>query len=71
MDTRPIRTDEDHIVALQEIERLWGAEPGSAEGDKLDVLATLVERYEESRFPLPAADPVAVINAVMAERGIT
>ena len=71
MEIHPIRTDEDHTEALREIERLWGAEPGSPEGDKLDVLATLVERYEESRFPLPVADPVAVITAVMAERGYT
>ena len=61
MEIHPIRTDEDHTEALREIERLWGAEPGSPEGDKLDVLATLVERYEESRFPLPVADPVAVM----------
>ena len=71
MDIRPIRNDEDHRQALQEIERLWGAEMGSEEGDKLDVLATLVERYEEARFPLPVADPVDVITAVMAERGYT
>lgn len=71
MDIRPIRTDEDHTTALREIEALWGAEPGSADGDRLDVLATLVERYEETRYPLPEADPVAVIAEVMANRGYT
>ncbi len=71
MDIRPIRTEEDHVAALGEIERLWGAEQSSPEGDKLEVLATLVERYEEEHFPLPAADPVDVITEVMAARGYT
>jgi HTH-type transcriptional regulator / antitoxin HigA len=71
MDIRPIRNDEDHETALREIERLWGAAPGSPDGDRLDVLATLVDRYEEERFPLPAADPVAVIRHVMDAKGYT
>ena len=71
MDIRPILTDADHKEALREIERLWGAEPGTPEGDKLDVLATLVDRYEEVRFPMPAADPVEVIVQVMEDRGYT
>ncbi len=50
MEIRPIRTDEDHKAALVEINRLWGASVGSPEGDRLDVLGTLVERYEETRW---------------------
>jgi HTH-type transcriptional regulator/antitoxin HigA len=65
MDIRPIRNDDDHATALREIERLWGAAPGTPEGDILDVLATLVDRYEEARFPLPETDPVEVIEAYM------
>lgn len=49
MDIRPIRNDEDHAAALREIEQLWGAETGTAEGDRLDVLVTLVEAYEDRR----------------------
>ncbi len=71
MDIRPIQTDADHTQALREIERLWGAPPGTPDGDKLDVLATLVERYEETRFPIPTADPVEVIVQVMRDRGYT
>ena len=71
MDIRPIRTDDDHMAALRQIEHLWGAAPGSPEGDVLDVLATLVERYEEERFPLPVVDPVDVIIEVMEARGYT
>ena len=55
MEIRPIRTPEDHRAALAEIERLWNAAPGSDDGDRLDVLATLVERYEALHFPIPSA----------------
>ena len=43
MEIRPIRTDKDHRAALSEIEKLWGASSGTPEGDKLDILVTLVE----------------------------
>lgn len=70
MDIRPIRTAADHAEALKEIERLWGAPEGSAEGDRLDVLATLVEAYENRRWPIPnSADPVAVLEYAIAEMG--
>jgi HTH-type transcriptional regulator/antitoxin HigA len=49
MEIHSIRNDEDHAAALREIEKLWGAAAGTEEGDKLDILATLVEKYEESR----------------------
>ena len=51
MQIRPIRTDKDHRAALAEIEKLWGASSGTPEGDKLDILVTLVETYEERRWP--------------------
>ena len=61
MQIRPIRTDKDHRAALAEIEKLWGASIGTPEGDKLDILVTLVETYEDSRWPLKGRrrfDPV-------------
>jgi HTH-type transcriptional regulator / antitoxin HigA len=69
MEIRPIRTDDDHKAALVEIDRLWGAPAGSPEGDRLDVLATLVERYEDTRWPIPAASPVEVLKFVMEQNG--
>lgn len=69
MTVRPIRTDEDHRRALAEIEALWDAAPGSPEADRLDVMATLVERYESERYPLAAADPVEAIRSHMAWTG--
>ncbi|WP_371425275.1 type II toxin-antitoxin system HigA family antitoxin [Tardiphaga sp.] len=72
MDIRPIRNDDDHMAALREIERLWGAATGTDDGDKLDVLATLVEKYEETRWPsVDAADPVDLLTYAIDELGHT
>ncbi|MGM4886449.1 helix-turn-helix domain-containing protein [Tardiphaga sp. 20_F10_N6_6] len=72
MDIRPIRNDDDHMAALREIERLWGAATGTDDGDKLDVLATLVEKYEETRWPsVDASDPVDLLNYAIDELGHT
>lgn len=71
MDIRPIRTDADHEAALREIEALWGADEGSEAGDRLDVLATLVEAYEARRWPIEPLDPVRAIEAAMAMNGYT
>lgn len=46
MEIHPIRNDDDHAAAIREIERLWGAAAGTEEGDKLDILATLVENMK-------------------------
>lgn len=67
----PIYTDEDHETALREIEQLWQAEPGTPEGDRLDILVTLVEAYEKEHFPIPAPDPIDMIEFVMEQRGLT
>lgn len=68
-DIRPIRTEEDHAAALGEIERLWGAEEGTPEGDRLDILVTLVEAYEDQRWPIQEVDPVEAIETAMAYEG--
>lgn len=69
MHIRPIRTDKDHEAALREIENLWGAGEGSEEGDRLDVLVTLVEVYESRRWPIEPLDPVRAIEAAMEING--
>jgi HTH-type transcriptional regulator / antitoxin HigA len=74
MDIRPIRTDNDHRVALAEIERLWGAAAGTADGDKLDILTMLVEAYEDRHWPLHNRrrfDPVDVLHYAIDELGHT
>lgn len=55
MNIRPIRTDADHRAALEEIELLWNAPEGSEDRDKLDILVTLVEKFEEGRWPVEQA----------------
>lgn len=71
MEIRPIRNDADHARALKEIGRLWGAKKGTADGDRLDVLATLVDAYENSRWPIDAPHPVEAIKAHMEMTGRT
>jgi len=67
----PVRTDADHSQAMAEIERLWGAAEGTRESDRLDVLLTLVDAYETSRWPIAAPDPVAAIVFRMEQQGLT
>lgn len=59
-ELKPIRTEADYHAAMAEIEGLWGAKSGTAKGDRLDVLATLVEAYEVKQYPL---DPIEAIRA--------
>ena len=69
MEIKPIRTDADHEAALRAIEALWGAPDDTPESDRLDVLATLVEAYEDARWPLEDLDPVEAIEAAMTHEG--
>ncbi len=71
MDIRPIRTKADHRRALKEIEGLMGARRGTPEGDRLDVLTTLVEAYEAKHYPLDLPDPVEAIKYHMEQRGLS
>lgn len=68
---KPIRSDADHAAAVAEIEALWEAEPGTPEHDRLEVLGTLVDAYEASRWPIEAPDPVEAIKARMEASGYT
>jgi HTH-type transcriptional regulator / antitoxin HigA len=70
MDIRPIRTEADYEAALAEIERLFDAAPHTPEGDRLEVLATLVEAYEEQHYILPAPDPIEALTYHMESRGL-
>jgi HTH-type transcriptional regulator/antitoxin HigA len=70
MEIKPIRTEEDYEAALAEVERLWGAEPGTPDGDRFEVLFTLVEAYEEKQYPILPPDPVEAIKYYMDSRGL-
>lgn len=71
MKIKPIRTKRDYEAALRTIESLMHAKRNTPEGDKLDVLVTLVEAYEAKQFPLDLPDPVAAIKFVMEQRDLT
>ena len=71
MDTRPIKTDADCRAALTDIENLMMAEPDTVEGEKLDILVTLVEAYEAKHFPMDLPDPVEAIKFEMERKGLT
>ncbi len=55
MEQKPIESDADHEAALEEIESLWNAEVGTSDGNRLEILITLVEAYEAAQFPIPGA----------------
>jgi HTH-type transcriptional regulator/antitoxin HigA len=69
MQLKPIKTKADHEEALKEIERLWGAEEGTAEGDRLDIFITLVEAYEEAHFLMDMPDPIEAIKFRLEQQG--
>lgn len=71
MDIKPIRTDADHKAALGEIDTLMTAEFGTPEGDRLDILVTLVEAYENKHFPIDLPDPVEAIKFRLEQSGLT
>lgn len=71
MEIKPIKSKSDHRAALREIETLMTARSGTAEGDRLDVLATLVEAYEARHFPMDLPDPVEAIKFTMEQQGLT
>ncbi len=71
MEIRPIRTERDYRAALADIETLMSAEADTPDGEKLDVLVTLVEAYESKHFPLDYPDPVEAIKFRMDQMGLT
>src|SRR5688500_13431893 len=70
-ELKPIRSEGDYQVALVELERLWGARAGTPEGDRLDVLATLIDAYEAVHHPIDPPDPVESILFRMEQQGLT
>lgn len=71
MDIKPIRSQEDLTAAFARIEQLWGADIGSPEGDELEILALLIEKYEDEHYPMPPSDPIEAIKFRMDQQGLT
>ncbi len=70
-ELKPIRTKADYKDALAEAERLWGAKSGTPKGDRLDVLATLIDAFEAQHYPMDPPDPIEAIQFRMEQQGLT
>ena len=68
---KPIRTEKDYRRALTEAQKLWGARLGTPAGDRLDVLATLIDAYEAAHDPIDPPDPIAAIKFRLEQQGLT
>ena len=73
MEIRPIKTAVDHAAVLQEISALMAADPAldTPDGDRLDVLVTLVQAYEAKHFPIELPDAIEAIKFRMEQQGLT
>lgn len=71
MNIKPIKTKADYRATLKEVEALMGAKVNTADGERLDVLVTLIEAYERKHFPLDLPDPVEAIKFQMDQKGLT
>ena len=71
IDVKPIRSAADHRAAMAEVKRLWGAKNGTPNGDRLDVLATLIDAYEAQHEPIDHPDPIEAIRFRMEQQGLT
>jgi HTH-type transcriptional regulator/antitoxin HigA len=69
-EIRPIRSEADYEAALAEVERLWGAGSGTPEGDRLDVLVTLIDAYESEHHAIDPPDPIEAIKFRMEQQGL-
>ena len=71
MEIRPIKTKADYKAALKEVETLMSAEPGSKDGDRLEVMVILIEAYERVHYPIDFPDPIEAIKFHMEQQGLT
>ena len=70
-EIKPIRSEADYEAALAEVAALWGSKAGTLKGDRLDVLATLIDAYENERYPMDPPDPIEAIKFRMEQQGLT
>lgn len=70
-ELKPIRSEADYEAAMEDVAALWGAKSGTPEGDRLDVLATLIDAYEAKHHAMDVPDPVEAIKFRMEQQGLT
>lgn len=69
-DLKPIRTEADYEHAMEQLENLWGSKLGTPEGDRLDILATLIDAYEAKHHAMDPPDPIEAIKFRMEQQGL-
>lgn len=69
MTIKPIKTKKDYQSALERLEKIFNAKKGSTEGDELEVLSILIEKYEDEHFPIGFPDPIEAIKFRMEQLG--
>lgn len=62
MNVKPIKTEQDYMEALERLEVIFDAKPGTKEGDELEILGILLEKYEIENFPIELTDPIEAIK---------
>ena len=70
MKIKPIRTEEDYELAMKRLDKIFDASPGTKEGDELEVLALLIEDYENKHYPIGPPDPIEAIKFRMEQMGL-
>jgi HTH-type transcriptional regulator / antitoxin HigA len=70
MKPKILRTEEEYREALARVEGLMEAEPGTPEGEELELWSMLVEDYEERHYPIPMPDPISAIRFRMEQAGL-
>jgi HTH-type transcriptional regulator/antitoxin HigA len=71
MEIKPIKTEKDYDLALERVNTIFDAETNTVEADELDILVTLIEKYEQIHYPIPEPDPIEAIKFMMEQNGIT
>lgn len=71
MEINPIKTERDYDLALERVNEIFDANPNSKEYDELDILVTLIEKYEKIHYPIPEPDPIEAIRFMMEQNGMS
>jgi HTH-type transcriptional regulator / antitoxin HigA len=71
MTIKPIKTKKDYLAAMNRLEVIFDAKPGSPDGDELEVLGILIDKYEQEHYPINFPDPIEAIKFRMEQMGYT
>lgn len=71
MEIKPIKTEQDYDLALERVNQIFDAKPDTKEGDELDILVTLIEKYEAIHYSIPEPDPIEAIRFMMEQNSIS